>query len=555
MPPAINVDQGRARAWGSLADSTFRMSVRVDDRLDEQAAIDGMREGMSGDLNSGLMFQPTVKGRAFTQQATKSYWQNLEATARLRMDEIAAANRQDPQGMQAAVDSYIDTTTATLPDEFKGKAKNYLTSTSRSYIAKARADLVKQRAAQAEAAGLLAERSATLEIDRLSSGLFSPDPEVAAAAAVGLEAVRARLGALYGSTVTDDLGNQVPVFSPEQKAKAAIMLEERTAKGTLTGWYNEQPNKIQALRAINAGQVRAPLTENGKVVGEYNPLSSLGTEERDKLISKLRGAYSTELGIQSKLQAMADRRRKLAEEAAIVDIIREGTVTPGGPTIGRALVMLDHVTSPALARELHGIITTGAVSGQVSDNPTFNLAKIDALQGRFDVTADIPGLPVKARVELFEINKRAVEQNRTSRAFEAGDFRDTRDLIAAQFGYLDFEALRVRKDLGESNPRLNSALEHLQALHTAAFDSSVAGETLDAKTWYLENVGTVASEKAGTIAELQTQLRDVESSFRARADVLTQQGVPVLEKRKDAEYQRLRDEKVRLRRALKEAAQ
>lgn len=555
LPRPINVDQGKARAWGSLADTTFRMSVRVDDRLDTEAAVESARDGMSGDITHGLMFSPTVRGRAYTQQAEKSYWNNLEATARLRMDELAAANRQNPQGMQEAVDQYIETTTGSLPDEFKQRARNYLTATSRSHIASARAALVKQRIAVAEAQGLLAERTATLEIDRLSGGLFSPDAESAAAAAVGLDAVRARLAALYSSTITDDLGNKVPVFSPEQQAKAGVMLEERVAKGALTGWYNEQSNKLGALRAINAGQVRAPLVRDGEVVGTYNPIASLGSEDRDRLISKLRGAYSTELSIQRSQQAMHDRAVKKRQDAMLVDLIRTGANDPTAPVRGMALQMLDDVTDPAVARQLHAMVSTGSVSGNVVDSVLFNAAKIDALQGEFDWRSErYQGLPLQARVQLIEVNLSAQERLTSSRMFDDGDFRDVRDLIAGQFASIDFQALQAQVGLGRKTPKIDTALGHVAALMYAKFTAAIAGESFDAKRWYIDNVKEVADTRAGTIEQLRTDVKAADSQFN-KYDREQMRGLNPADKQKDPEYLRLRDAWLDSRRRLREATQ
>ncbi|HEY5790597.1 MAG TPA: hypothetical protein VIX81_08225, partial [Gammaproteobacteria bacterium] len=354
--PAINIDQGRSRAWRQTADNLFRIELRRQDALDTEAAIDGWRKGFSGDLNDGLMFAPTIRGEAYTQQAIKSYFQNLEANARIRVDELAAANARDPQGLASALGEYINTVTSNLPQEFAGQARAYLTATGRPYIAHARKDLIEAKQAQAEASAILAERSATLELDRLSADLFSSNGEVAGAAAEGVAAVRARLSAIYSSTVEDDLGNRHPVFSPQTTAKAAIAMEERIARGTLLGWFDKTGNKVGALAAMRDGKVRAPLVEGGAIVGYYNPMEQLSAEDQRSLVNTARAMVSAEVGLANSLDARRDRLERRRDQAALADVYRASATDPGA-AMAAAEALLASSQDPATVRAVSEVIS------------------------------------------------------------------------------------------------------------------------------------------------------------------------------------------------------
>lgn len=524
--PAIDIDQGRARNWGDFAGSMFAFRAKVHDELDSEARIDGWRRGFSGDLNDGLMFSPTIRGEAYTQQAMQSYFTEIEASARARMEELAAEHRNDPQGMQVSVDAYINEITKDLPAEFAGKAGTYLTATSRPYVAKARADMVKLSIGQAQAQALVAERTATLQIDRLARGMFSGNVELAATSRHGIEAVRARLGAMYSSTVEDDLGNRVPVFSPEARAKALIAMEERVAKGTLVGWYEEQPDKLRALQDLSDGRVRAPITRDGKVVGYYDPMGELPAEDAAGVIRQLRSAFSSELSIANTLQSMADRAERRRDEAAIVALHR--SVMNGSTDATRigAERLLATTRFPATAREARKIVEAGGVVGDPKNTPAYLQARLIAMRGEFDVHdyAHTAGLPLAEVADLIGVNQQARDRLRGMSPTTSARYRDAEDLIAGYVANMNMAAIQSSLMLGQVRPEQAKALGWAVKLQEAALDAHDAGQPFDPVAWVRETIAPRTQGKAEAMRAVTQQVQELRTALRARSAELMRGG-------------------------------
>lgn len=510
--PAINIDQGRARAWRQTADNLFRIELRRQDALDTEAALDGWRQGFSGDLNDGLMFAPTIRGEAYTQQAVKSYFQNLEANARIRVDELAAANARDPQGLTSALGEYINGVTANLPQEFAGQARAYLTATGRPYIANARKDLVEAKQAQAEASAIFAERSATLELDRLSADLFSSNAEVAGAAAEGVAAVRARLSAIYSSSVEDDLGNRHPVFSPKSTAKAAIAMEERIARGTLLGWFDKTSNKVGALAAMRDGQVRAPLVDGGKVVGYYNPMEQLSAEDQRSLVNSARAMISAEVGLANQLDARRDRLERRRDQSALADIYRASASDPAA-AMALAEPLLASTQDPATVRAVSEIIGQYGIVDP-KNSAYYTSAEAIVRNRQWDGRTPFAGVTEEQMRALMALQDQV---SRTDSVTSTAAFKRVENLISVTAAGQRIEDLSAAYAAGDRTPVQNQAQRYLADFTREAIMSTVAGKPMDYMSWYMTNVQEPLAARNAAIEEVRAELATATAAYDAAA--------------------------------------
>ncbi|QDP45862.1 MAG: hypothetical protein Unbinned4026contig1001_10 [Prokaryotic dsDNA virus sp.] len=534
MPANINVDQGKAANWQRMGANLFRSTMVVQDRLDEEAKIDGYRRGLSGDLSDELLFQPTIRGQAFTNQAVKSYFTNLEATSRVRLDELAQQHVNDPQGLEKSVTSYLAQATQDLPEELRGRADAFMSVTSKPYIANARKGLIDLKAAQHKATALVQERTAIQQVDVFAAGLMSTNPEVAQTSLEGLQAVKARLESMYSATIKDDLGNEHPVFGPEAKAKAMLSLNQRMAKASLLGWFNQQPNKLAALRALRDGTVQQEIKgPNGETVQVYNPMSFLTADEKKTILSQARTAFSTELSIANTLQQMGERDAKARGEQALRAIVLQSL--EDRKDVGTAFGLTKRTKKAALEiakatqnqtvfmKAMEIVHAGGSVTGKAEDSPEYQKHLLSAYDGTLDISSAISdGLPPQAINDLIAKNDTASRRVGTALT-RTPNMLDAKEIMLSRVAGMSSQNIDFLLARGEKNVRAEKGLKVLNFLYAEAYrltreaKEKQTGKEFDAVEWVytfvipqVEEQEKIRQQMMDALNQATTELKDAQ---------------------------------------------
>jgi hypothetical protein len=106
--PEIRFSEGSARAAEDFADSMFRLSSQMQDRLDEQTRREASIKGAIAGQKPG--FEPmegdTIAANAFNRAGKQSFLNQLEIRARRKVDELYEQNSASPDDLEAAYRGY-----------------------------------------------------------------------------------------------------------------------------------------------------------------------------------------------------------------------------------------------------------------------------------------------------------------------------------------------------------------------------------------------------------------------------------------------------------------
>jgi hypothetical protein len=529
--PAISFDTGQAALLAKVSDSLFTFAGKIEDRLDEIVANDaekaGMLRGAEGDLSSNLLFQPTIAGRAFTKSAISSFNQQLDRRARARIDELSAQHSTDPQKLQGAIAQYQRELIQDLPEQLRPVYSGYLSDLGRPYVAKARKALVDIRRNQTEADALLSEHEMTLQLDQIAPHMFSEDTETREASQGYIARTRERLQSLNASTITDDLGNKLPVFTPEEQAKRILAFDKIVTKSAVIGWFEQSKDPIGALEAWGQGLKAEVKDESGEVIGTWEPGKRMTSEERLAVTAEMRSIISSRLSIASALDARADRARELADDNLMTGLLREKDPAVRLELASRIVAMTQ---DPEVLRKTQALIRNEGARG-----PSFQEARANAFimidRGLIKTAEDVYLLPAGfglsdedvAEIAQFVLNRKNSGHWSASREYQAAEQK-----IAFIIGGTDIGSLRARGLVGsDAAVRENLVNQALSILLQAGFDGNREGVS---EAWDPEAIAnriiSAFREEDTHILELQAELTKTQIEIGDLRVALRREGKP-----------------------------
>lgn len=343
--PTIQYSTGSARALMQFSRDLFSLSGQYEDQLDAQAEAEatsaGALAGASGDF--ALQSYGTIRGRSFNKAAIETFAATVDTNSIVKLQELQSQFWNDPAGLQSAWNNYragVRSELARVSPEQAAAYDNRTAVRGLPAIEQAKDTSYKLTRSEADAALIQNEAALRAEIKEQSSDLFSQNPERSSAAARAITMVRNDFMRIYNAV--DPITGK-PLYTPEEKAKAAKQFQDTTISNATLSWFDEQPDKAGAYMKFLSGDFKFKLqTGNGfqgrlpagmrnnnpgniKYVGQANSIGpSVNTDQGDP-----QAVYAT---AEDGMSAMLDLlRRKYAGGKVTPNqmIAEKGGWTPG----------------------------------------------------------------------------------------------------------------------------------------------------------------------------------------------------------------------------------
>lgn len=263
--PRIQFSSGAARALQDFSATLFNTSQRIEDRLDQQAAVEsqveGATAGAAGDFE--LRDYSTIRGREFNRAAIEGFTATLETTSITRVAELQRQFANDPAGLSQALQSYHQGVAGQLNRYSPSAGAGYLhraTTRAQPAIARAEDSAFRLTKDQADAALIASQNALDAEMRSYAGDLFSDNPERSKAASQALGMVTQDLMRVY-SAVDPVTGR--PLYSATDRAKAQNAIRSTIFKTATTSWFSEQDDKAQAYLDFISGDFKIDLNLTG----------------------------------------------------------------------------------------------------------------------------------------------------------------------------------------------------------------------------------------------------------------------------------------------------
>ena len=263
--PRIQYSSGSARALAQFSNDLFAVSSRMETQLDRQAEAEGTVEG-SADGASGnfkLDDYTTIRGRAYNQAGIQSSVLTMETNAIVKQAELERLHRNDPAGLQTALQNYHNGVAGEIDKFSPGAGAVYRqkqTIRGLSSIERARDNVFKLSQDQAEAA-LISNRAAIQEELRLNGkDLFSDNPKRSEAAVRSIGLIQKQVMNIYDAV---DPATGKPLYSEAQKALAKTKFYDEVMTSAATSWFDGQEDKVGAYLKFSGGDFKIKIDQKG----------------------------------------------------------------------------------------------------------------------------------------------------------------------------------------------------------------------------------------------------------------------------------------------------
>jgi len=323
--PSVSVSTGAADAMAGLANTLNGFSMKLQDKLDTNAAVESARQGAidgaEKQLDDDLMFNPTIRGKAYTQSAVNTYKTRVDLDARKKISEIAAKYPTDPNRMKFELDAYKTGVMESMLPDVKAAFGLSFDINSQASISGANKNMIGAKQKKADAEALALEHQLHIGVQKAASGALSADRNLRRASQDQILLSRKELVAKYSSTITDAFGNQVPAFDPKDGVKALHEFDQTVMMSGISGWYAEQVEKgrtVQAMTEFTRGGGPMFTTHDDKGNLVQVPASDGLTEKNvAKITTQMQAGIKFSNSQVKHENALSDRRVKETSDKAL----------------------------------------------------------------------------------------------------------------------------------------------------------------------------------------------------------------------------------------------
>jgi hypothetical protein len=381
-----------AEAAYSVANTLKRMSSRVEDRLDLQAAADAAKAGaIAGqeDKMPALEDETTIRGRAFNQSAKEAVGIRIDLQARTQLNDYEQKNLNNPLKFRAAADSYL---TGVLPklkefdpalaQSFEAQYKLRAEDADNRIQARQRAIIADQQTEQA----LKLQLAAQDEMAQQAAELFTGNPA---------DVQKKLAGMISNASRIVDTAHQIgpdgqPLFSARERVNAERQAQEAVGEQVGRAWMKAQPDMLTAFDTWRKGEAEIEVADDQGKKAKVPLRDLLGETSYQKAEASFYENLRSELALRNQVEDIKDHAFKKNSDDLYSDLLvvaqsgPDAPLAPGasGPTrpAGLTLDVVDAARSQ-LEPDRYLALRTIAKGGgaAVSDGPTVaRLAAADA---------------------------------------------------------------------------------------------------------------------------------------------------------------------------------
>jgi len=345
--PPLQFNSGATESLRDVAGSMFTLAGQVGGRLDELAQIEGGQEGLSGNLDSELLYAPTIRGQAYTKSAVQVATTKLEREARAKMTEFAGKYINEPAKFKEAMGVYTQELASILPEPMREPFTGYVGAMTLPVGVKLEQEATKRQMEVTRVQALSDERDLRLDVRNYSAGLLSDDPMTRAASQEAMANIIARQEAIYNSNVKDAHGNALPVFDLATQAHAAEVMRMDIMRSAVQGRFQDLPldEMDEFIVGFKAGEIELPVADENGDVELVNMQDLITQKESDGMVdwmhatrnegiaeNKMINAEKVAAAAQRKAAYLSDTTLKVDSgeigEQGIENAYREGKLTP-----------------------------------------------------------------------------------------------------------------------------------------------------------------------------------------------------------------------------------
>lgn len=267
--PTINYSAGSARALQQFSRDLFSISGQMEDQLDRSAEAEAKSRGAIAGATGNFELQDygTIRGRAFNQAAVETFAATMDTNSIVKLNELQNKFWNDPDRLSAEWSAYQDGVASQLASRDPAQAAAFrqrATIRGLPAVEAAKDSVFKLTRSEADAKLIENEAAVRAEIKSRAGDLFSENPERSGAAARSIQMLRNDFMRIYNAA---DPATGKPLYSPEEKAKAAKQFQDVTMSNAVLSWFDEQPDKAGAYMRYLSGDFKFKLATGGGYEG------------------------------------------------------------------------------------------------------------------------------------------------------------------------------------------------------------------------------------------------------------------------------------------------
>lgn len=356
----------------ALGDVLKQISSRIEDRLDIQADVEGLRDGAiagAGENLPQLKDETTIRGRAFNRSARDAVAVRVDLQGRETLNDYEQKNLNNPTGFRRAADAYLQGQLPALQAFDPSLAQRYeaeyklRADSIETRVMDRHREIVRDRQLETSLRHQLALQD---EIASDAATLFSAD---AATARKTMERMISNAGSLI------DNANQIgpdgrPLYSARERVAAERQAEEMVAEQVGVAWMRRQPDALAGFKAWRDGTAEIELQADDGTKTKVNLKEMLGNRGYQVAGEKFMETLRSELSLQNQIEATNDRAFKQSSDQLYADLsvaAQSGRLTLNMVEASRAQLEPDrYVALTALARGGGASVSDGATMTQLS---------------------------------------------------------------------------------------------------------------------------------------------------------------------------------------------
>lgn len=270
--PVVQFSSGNARALQQFSRTLFGLSSQFEDQLDQTAEAEAAKQGAIAGLagNTEEQSYETIRGRAYNRAMLETFVTTMDTQAMVGIKRLSQQYRNDPVALERATNDFLSGMASELDKVAPGSGAAFRGRQTARVIPEVetarnvRFTLTRQ---EADAALILHEASIMEQVRKNSVALLSDNPNQSAAASA---AVAQSTGEYLRTFDAIDPVTNMPLYTPEEKARAEVFIRERIAEDAARGWFDAQEDKTQAYLTLTDPDFKFTLNMHGSA-----PISSI----------------------------------------------------------------------------------------------------------------------------------------------------------------------------------------------------------------------------------------------------------------------------------------
>ena len=261
-------------------------------KIARQAIVDGQ----NGRLDPKLLFNPSFRGQAYTNNALDGYTKNLELNTRLEVNRIINDNRMDSKKAKALLDSYIQGQIEGMPRELQERMgpqyKLQSDILANAGLSKIRAGENKRRVEQKQAVDQALDIERAKNTPLIGAGLGSDDFTVKGQSVLAYQQQLSQIEGAYSSTLADG-EVEIPVHSESDKVTAIAEFNQIVGRSMISEQFRNVNDKAGYLRDFRQGKLEESFylrDDEGGQIADLRP----DPKTRAALIKGMEAAINSE---------------------------------------------------------------------------------------------------------------------------------------------------------------------------------------------------------------------------------------------------------------------